>query len=296
MILALGVLAGCSHKQPNAPVQHLFATVPETGVIVLYPTTATGLDRPLATIKERPPDKPIDVSVDLLGDVFVANENGNVQVYGGRDFHYIPIRSVEGPHTRIVHPTSVVTDIAGSFYVAEGANAKDPARVEWFAAGLNGNVPPDRVVSGPQTGISTPRGITMDGSGRLFVADQASNKVLVFAADANDNAPPLAVLTGLKSPERVFVDQVLNVYVTNKDDNSIAVFMTTGPQSWARSGTITSAALRDPQGVAADAEGRIAVAGVGGILFFAPNSNGLVEPIVNLRGASPMNPEGIFIR
>ena len=103
------------------------------------------------------------------------------------------------------------------------------------------------------------------------------------------------MLDGLRSPDHLFVDQVLNIYVCNRGDNSIALFMTTGPQSWTRSGTIKSARLRQLGGVAADQTGRIAVAATGGILFFAPNSDGQVEPASELRGRSPMNPAGIFI-
>src|SRR5207302_9937797 len=129
----------------------------------------------------------------------------------------------------------------------------------WFPAGQNGNVFPNREISGPRTGIVSPRGLALDGSGRLFVADQASNKVLVFDDDATGDTAPIAVLAGLKSPERVFVDQLLNVYVSNRGDDSIAVFITSGPQSWTHSATIRSTAMHQPEGVAADQQGRIAI-------------------------------------
>src|SRR5215472_4014411 len=95
-LLLFAVTAGCSHKQPSAPGQYLYATIPETGQIVVYPLTGRGAGPLLATIKENPPDKPIDVSVDLNGEVFVANENGNVRAYAGRDFHYQLIHTLEG--------------------------------------------------------------------------------------------------------------------------------------------------------------------------------------------------------
>ncbi len=289
------LLAACSHKQQSASDQHLYATVPEPGLIVVYPVTASGADQPLAMIKENPPDKPIDVSVDFGGEVFVANENGNIRVYGGPNFHYELIHTVEGLHTQIQHPTAIVANIDGTYYIADAGSAVDKGRVEWFAAGQNGNVFPNRVISGPHTGITSPRGLALDGSGRLFVADEATNKVLVFDPDANGDAAPLVVLTGLHSPEHLFVDQLLNIYVSNKGDDSIKVFITTGPKSWSPSATITSAAMREPAGVAADQTGRIAVATTGGILFFAANSDGQVEPASDLRGHTPMNPAGIFI-
>jgi DNA-binding beta-propeller fold protein YncE len=286
---------GCAHGR-QTPTQILYVAIPETATVALFPVAAEADTRPIAVLKEPPSDKPVDVSADLLGDVFVANENGNVRAYGGRNLHYELIRTVEGPHTRIQHPTALTVDIAGSFYVAEAGDAPAQARVEWFAAGLNGNVTPNRTINGPHTGITSPRGLAIDASGRLYVADRDSNKVLIFDADAKEDAAPFATLTGLHSPERISVDPELNIYVTNKGDNTIAVFTLTGPQSWTPAATISSAVLRNPGGIAADAAGRIAVAATGGVLFFAPNANGATQPLVNLRGNTPMNPMGIFIR
>jgi hypothetical protein len=293
--LLIVVMAGCSHGQQGTPGQYLYATIPETALIEVYPLTASGAAQPVATIRENPPDKPIDVSVDLSGEVFVANENGNVRAYAGRNFQYELIHTLEGPHTRIQHPTSIVTNIDGTFYIADAGSPTDKPRVEWFPAGQNGNVFPNRVIRGPHTGITSPRGLSLDGSGRLFVADQGTNKVLVFQPEATGDTAPLVVLTGLHSPEHLFVDQLLNIYVSNKGDNSIKVFITTGPQSWSLNATITSAGMRQPAGVAADQTGRIAVATTGGILFFAAGSDGQVEPASNLQGPTPINPAGIFI-
>jgi DNA-binding beta-propeller fold protein YncE len=294
-VLLIAAMAGCSHGQQSAPGQHLYAAIPETGLIVVYSVAASGAAAPLATIKENPPDKPIDVSVDLSGEVFVANENGNIRAYGGRNFDYELIHTVEGRHTQIQHPTSVVANIDGTFYIADAGGAADKPRVEWFPAGQNGNVFPNRVISGPHTGITSPHGLALDGSGRLFVADEATNKVLVFEPEATGDEAPVVVLTGLDSPELLFVDQLLNIYVSNKGDNSVKVFIMTGPRSWSLSATITSAEMRQPAGVAADQAGRVAVASTGGILFFSPNSDGQIEPVSDLRGRTPMNPAGIFI-
>lgn len=294
-MLMLAVVAGCSRGEQGAPGQYLYATIPETGLIVVYPVSASGAEQPLATIKEKPPDKPIDVSVDSSGEVFIANENGNIRAYGGRSFHYELIHTLEGPHTQIQHPTALVVNSDGTFYVADAGSAEDPPRVEWFPAGQNGNVFPNRMIRGPHTGITSPRGLALDGSGRLFVSDQATNKVLVFKPDASGDEAPLLALEGLNSPAHLFVDQLLNIYVCNRRDNSIAVFMTTGPETWSRNGTITSVKMRQPAGVAADQSGHIAVAAIGGILFFPPNSDGQIKPVSELHGRTPINPAGLFI-
>src|SRR5436305_10456476 len=96
--LVITVMAGCSHGQQSGPAQYLYAAIPEPELIVVYPVSASGKAQPLATIKEAPPDKPVDVSVDLMGEVFIANENGNVRAYGGRNFHYELIHTSAGPH------------------------------------------------------------------------------------------------------------------------------------------------------------------------------------------------------
>ena len=294
-LLLMALMAGCSHGEKKAAAQHLYAAIPETGVVAVYPAAAAGDAQPLATIKEDPPDKPVDVSVDSIGEVFVANENGNMRAYGGQNFHYELIHTLEGPHTQIQHPTSIVANPDSTFYIADVGSGGDKPRVQWFSGGQNGNVFPNRVISGPHTGITSPRGLALDGSGRLFVADQATNKVLVFEPDATGDVAPTVVITGLGSPEHLFVDQLLNIYVSNKADSSIKVFITTGPRSWSLGGTITSTAMRQPTGVAVDQTGRLAVAITGGILFFVPNSDGQVQPVSQLQGKPPLNPAGIFI-
>jgi hypothetical protein len=287
--------AGCSRGQSTTPAQTLFVAVAETGSLNLFAISASGSDPPVATIKESPPDKPIDVSVDSFGEIFVANENGNVKMYAGRNHQYQRARTLEGPNTRIQHPLAIAADMAGSFYLADAGDGHGHGRIEWFVGGLTGNVTPNRVVSGPHTRITDPVGVALDASGRGFVSDQASNKVLVFDADASGDVAPVATLVGLHSPGRVFVDQQLNVYVINRTDNSIAVFIPSGPQSWTLNATFRSNALHDSKGVGTDATGRIAVAATGGVFFFPPNARGTIDPIVNLRGATPMNPSGLYI-
>ena len=293
LLAFLAAIAGCSHGT-RAPAQLLYVAVPETAEVAVYPLSATGTQRPTAVIRETPPDKPVDVSVDGASKVFVANENGNVRAYAKHDNEYVLVRTVAGPHTRIRHPVGIAVDLAGSFYLADRGSGTGKGRLEWFAGGLNGNIEPGRVISGPHTGITAPGGVAMDASGRVFITDEASNKVLVFDADASGDAVPVAVIAGLHSPERVFVDSVLNVYVTNKGDG-ISMFTASGPESWAFSTRIGSAAMHDPNGISGDEIGRVAVGQRGGILFFAPNAHGNSEPIAELNGPTAMNPAGICI-
>ncbi|MGH8014497.1 MAG: hypothetical protein ACREQ4_18565 [Candidatus Binataceae bacterium] len=290
--------AGCSHGQAasNTASQLILETNPGTHTVELFKIDAKGDAPPLAVIKEDASDQPIDVSTDLTGQIFVANANGNVKVYVGHNHQLRHVRTIEGPHTGLFHPTGIASDIGGDFYVCE-TGAPGGARVEWFAAGLNGNILPDWKLMGPQTGITDPRGIALDGSGRVYIADAGKNAVLVFDSDPKGDTAPFTTLTqGLHTPQRVAVDMDLNVYVTNAD-GSVVMYVPTGPQSWDFGARFTSPAISKPQGIAVDAAGRVAVAssGTDSILFFAPNAKGVVMPVQDLRGPTRMTPVGLKI-
>jgi DNA-binding beta-propeller fold protein YncE len=296
-ILFFAAATACSRRQPSSgPAQNIYLTIPDKHTIAIFPGEITESTQPLAKIVEDPPDQPVDVSLDLAREVFVANVNGNVKAYREHNHRFMQIHLLEGPNTGIVHPQAIAVDMAGSFFVADAGEARGRGRVSWFPGGLNGNVPPARVISGPHTGITNPTGLAMDGSGRIYVADQGSDKVLVFDSDANGDVPPAATISPLHSPQRVFVDQFLNVYVSNKGDDTISIFENEGPENWNPSATLSSGILHDPRGVATDGTGRIAVAAPGRVLFFAPNSKGAAQPIAILSLGAQIDPMGLCIR
>jgi len=271
----------------------LYVTVAQPPTLLVYEDGAGGDQTPLAVIKENSPDRPIDCATNMIGEVYVANQNGNVRVYGAsRDQQYSLIRSYEGPHTRLGHPVAIAVNKAGSFYIADAADGH--GRVEWFSGGANEDILPDKVLEGPHTGISAPGGVAIDGSGRTFVTDRASNRILVFDPNARDDATPLAVIDGVHSPGRITVDDLLNVYVVNTSDNSIMVFDSSGPEGWTATPPLTSKSLHATAAVAIDATGQIAVGAIGGVAFFAGDAHGDADPIVSLHGSpSPLNPSGV---
>ncbi len=295
-ILFIAAAAACSRRHPaSALAQNIYLTIPDKRTIAIFPSEITESTRPLARIVEDPPDRPVDVSLDLAREIFVANVNGNVKAYREHNHRFIRIHVIEGPNTRLVRPQAITVDIAGSFFVAEAGETPGHGRIEWFSGGLNGNVPPTRVISGPHTGITNPTGIALDGSGRIYVADETSNKVLVFDSDAEGDIAPAATISPLHSPQRVFVDQLLNVYVSNKGDDTISIFQNEGPASWNLSATLNGGVLHDPRGVATDGTGRILVAAPGEVLFFAPNSKGAVQPTAILSLGAQIDPMGLCI-
>src|ERR1700722_1742794 len=57
-----------------------------------------------------------------------------------------------------------------------------------YPVGSNGNVAPSSAIVGPNTGITSPNGIVVDGSGEVFVVDTGTNSILGFPAGAVGNA------------------------------------------------------------------------------------------------------------
>lgn len=290
-------IAGCSRNrnQESGPQQRLFVTEPEKHRVAVYQFGATGDAAPLDVIQETAPDRPVAVAVDLAGSAFVANANGNVRVFtldpNSGKFHLL--KSFEGPNTRMVNPVGIAVNAVGSFYVADLAEGH--GRIEWFSGGASEDIPVDKVIEGPRTGIVEPSGVAIDGSGRAFVGDRTSNRVLVFDANASGDTAPLVTIDGLRAPSQIAVDDVLNVYVANAGDNSIAVFSNTGPESWSLSASITNGSIKQPAGVAFDATGRIAVSAPGGVWFFPADAHGRVDLVNNLQDDSPLNPGGIYV-
>ncbi|MGH8337617.1 MAG: hypothetical protein ACRETL_12530, partial [Gammaproteobacteria bacterium] len=202
----------CRHGS-SAPPQLVFASLPDQHTVTIFSVSAGAGATPLATIKEPAADIPIDVGVDLLGEVFVANQNGNVKVYSGRNYDYQMIREFDGPHTMLRHLNAFAVDRAGGLYVADTSAASRDPKILVFAPNMTGNIPPYHWIGGPHTGLTTPTGISLDATGRAFVADHASGKILVFEAGTRGDTPPIATINSVTAPNRVLVDQDLNLWV-----------------------------------------------------------------------------------
>jgi DNA-binding beta-propeller fold protein YncE len=296
LALIVGV-AACSRPHDAAgPQQALLVTLPDTRMIAAFAANVSGDAQPLSTISESAPDLPVEASADLRGEIFVANANANLKIYVGEHGKFQLVRSLAGPHTELANVTSMAVDPSGNMFVADRGRAPGEARILWYAAALNGNILPGRVITGPHTGLTSPTGVAIDASDETFVADHDSGKVLVFAADANGDAAPVFSIGRLKGPNRLFVDSDLNLYVTCQGDNSVTVFVPDGPQVWSPNYTLTSPAMHAPAGIAVDNAGRIAVAVRGAVLFFAADARGVATPVQDLQGPWPMNPTGLMIR
>ena len=161
------------------------------------------------------------------------------------------------------------------------------------------------------TDMALPSGIARDANGRIYVTNNATNTLTVYAAGANGNVPPIATIggakTGLSDPTGIALDSNGKIYVLNRAYNrkrNIKVYpplgTSTGIINEAPIAAIAGSKTRldDPTGIALDSQGNIYVANsLGGpkvpntedsgmVTVYAAGSTGNIAPIATISGAA----------
>jgi sugar lactone lactonase YvrE len=192
---------------------------------------------------------------------------------------------------------SVISD--GRIYVGQNAT---PGSVRVYAAGASGAAAPVATIAGGSTGINYPVGVTLDTSGRLYVANFSANTVTVYAANpvGTITSAPVATIgggsTGLNNPYSVEIDANGRIFVANFSGNNVLVFaanpvgnVTAAPVATIGGGSTT---ISTPVRVTFDASGHVYVenyaASAGSITEFAANPIGSVTtaPLATIGGGS----------
>jgi len=192
-------------------------------------------------------------------------------------------------------PTSSTIFVANSFDVTA------------YPADSSGDVAPIVLA----TNMGNPSGFARDASGRIYVTNATNGTVTVYAANADGNVPPIAVIGGpntqLTFPTGIALDASGKIYVLSivGNETSIAVY----PPLRTRTGILDEAPvavvagsntlLENPAALALDSRGNIYVAnGSGGpvvphepydegmLTVYPSGSNGNVAPVTTISGAA----------
>ncbi|HTW19364.1 MAG TPA: fibronectin type III domain-containing protein [Mycobacteriales bacterium] len=100
--------------------------------------------------------------------------------------------------------------------------------MEFSPPGSNRFPNPIATIEGADTTLNGVSGMAMDHQGRLWVANQSANSIVVFAANANGDAKPVVTISGadthLNSPVDVALTQKGNIWAVNTGDNSLVEY------------------------------------------------------------------------
>ena len=173
-----------------------------------------------------------------------------------------------------------------------------------YPTGIAGDVAPIAVT----TDMAAPNGIARDASGRIYVTNAPTNTVTVYAASANGNVPPIAVIAGSKTrlanPNGIALDASGKIYVLSGAENRITIYpplaSSTGILNEAPIASIAGSKTRvdSPASIALDSQGDIYVANEfggpnvpntddkGRVTVYPAGSHGNVAPFATISGAA----------
>ena len=309
--VALSV-AACSSSSTSTtptptPQMLYFVADATTNSLTAYPLTANGNVAPTRTLSGAATGLgyPRRIVIDATGNLYVANAPGaanphSITVYAATaNGNTAPTRTISGALTGLTGVNGLALDNTGTnLYAVNCGLCFDSSGVDGIlvfpAATASGNVAPSNSITGGNTLLSTPTGITFDSTGDLLVANSANNTVTTYASGASGNVAPTSTLGGaatlMNSPECVRTDSANLIYVCNNNSNSITVYAAGASGNAAPMRTLVGAAtgLTNPTSVSFDTTGNMYVANPGSnsITVYAPGATGNQAPMFTVSGAN----------
>jgi glucose/arabinose dehydrogenase len=222
-------------------------------VVTAYAAGSAGDATPMATLNVslNANSFATSMAVGPSGKLYVANGcnqrhclgggSGAVAVYPpGSDGNATPSTVIAGPNTQMASPSAVAVDQSGSIYVTNkgpmkcthfpGGRSCSPnghGSITVYARGSSGDVAPTATITGANTGLQFPFGISLDSNGNIYVLNGAESpstfvrvgqtqgavgvpkagffigptrfltiEILIFAAGSNGDAAPIGKIGG----------------------------------------------------------------------------------------------------
>ena len=231
---------------------------------------------------------PYGVALDASGNVYVADTANNkirkitpagvVTTIAGSTQGFA---DGTGTQAQFYSPRGVAVDASGNLYVGDSDNNAirkiTPEGAVTTLAGGSTNGFEDGI--GTQAQFNEPRGIIVDASGNVYVADTRNNAirkitsggaVTTLSGSTSGFADGTATTAKFNFPSGVALDASGNVYVADTANNKIrkitptgAVTTLAGSTSGFADGAGSSVQFKNPSAVALDASGNVYVADLG---------------------------------
>jgi DNA-binding beta-propeller fold protein YncE len=233
------------------------------------------------------------------GKLYVSNSVGNSILRFDDAFtdsgNIVPAATITGALTTLNAPAFIALDaVADRLYVANSSDAS--VLVFDNISTKNGNVAPDRTISG----LVTPTDVSVDTTkDLLYVADDSDILVFDSASTATGTVTPAQDLSVTFTISAIFIDAANDrLYVADAADNAIDVFdnastLTTSNVTATRTIQGTATHLAAPGGIQIDGSGRLVVsnnaAGAASITIYssaAAASGGNIVPLGEIKGSN----------
>jgi uncharacterized protein (TIGR03437 family) len=247
---------------------------------------------------------PSGVVLDSSGNLYIADTVNNVirmvtpggvitTVVGTNGYTGNSFNGDGGPATlaALFHPSSMLYDPAGNFYIADTANnaiRKVTAKTGIITT-VAGTGDPTGLYNGDnhpavKATLNHPVGIALDASGNLYIADTGNHVIRkvtypsgIITTVAGNGTPGYAgdgkkvsIATQLNSPKGVAVDSSGNIYIADTTnsrirmigtDNTINTIAGNGVAAYSGdNGPATTASMKFPSQISIDTKGNIYVA------------------------------------
>jgi uncharacterized protein (TIGR03437 family) len=266
---------------------------------------------------------PTDVAIDSSGNIYIADygnfmirqvtTDGIIHSYAGTNVNGFSgdggnaTSGLSSNPAELFEPFGVALDSSRNLYITEYGDS----RIRKVAAGTgtaNGNL---STIAGNGTAgfagdgsaatkaeLNVPRGICIDSSGNIYVADWANNRLRKIGSDGNINTITgngilsysgdggTATKAQLNTPGGVAIDAAGNIYIADTGNNVvrqvtkgvISTFAGTGTAGFAGDGSAANKAqLSGPQGVAVDSAGNVYIADSGNFRVRVVATNGNIS-------------------
>ena len=155
---------------------------------------------------------------------------------------------------RLNHPSGVSAGSAGSLYVADRDNnrirkvAADGTIATFAGTGDTGDAP-DGILA-TLGALNAPSAVASDSSGNVYIADAGNQRVRVVLANGSMRRIAIA---GMVAPSYILAGDSNDLYISDSAAGTILHFTSAGT-------TVVASNLKNPQGLALDANGDLYVA------------------------------------
>ena len=207
-----------------APNGNVYVSDRLRGVIDIY--TAQGADAGTFQPAERP-RAPLGLAFDRAGNLYVtdlATDEHRLLVYDPAGNLKLKLGTAGSEPGQFSYPNCVAVDGRGNIYVADSNNG----RVQIFTAD---GAPLAIIGAGGRGTLGNPRGLAIDESNRLFIADSTGQSLEVW--DVSElKVPKRLYVVGSQGiddgqfnyPNGVATDPSGRIYVTDRENNRVLVW------------------------------------------------------------------------